>query len=100
MVDFTLYPYGNGRLSGDSISCQHGAKECEGNTILACLQQLYPITATSTGFVPAFVCMEAEDGVPKDDFEKCAKKHQIDSGKVRASFVLILLLCIDMGNYC
>ena len=61
MVDFTLYPYGNGQLSGDSISCQHGAKECEGNTILACMQELYPITETSTGFVPAFVCMEVTD---------------------------------------
>lgn len=44
MVDFKLYPYGNGRLAGDSIQCQHGAPECEGNTILACMQELYPIT--------------------------------------------------------
>jgi len=84
MVDFELYPYGNGQLAGDSISCQHGEKECEGNTILACMQELYPITSDSTGFVPAFVCMEAENGVPKDDFAKCAAQHDIDQAKVMA----------------
>ena len=78
MVDFTLYPYGNGKLTGDSIQCQHGEKECEGNTILACMQEEYPITSDSTGFVPAFVCMEEENGVPKDDFKKCAFTHNLD----------------------
>jgi len=82
MVDFKLYPYGNGRLSGDSIECQHGAKECEGNTILACMQELYPITEESTGFIPAFVCMEEESGVPAEDFKKCAEMHSLDQGKV------------------
>jgi hypothetical protein len=169
---------GNGRLAGDSISCQHGEKECEGNTILACMQvlfrslvsrptlggeagvgkeyggfhgfgaiasarrgiwracllqhgkwhlralviassfachqythvfecrvcscaltcvrlfavrvlvlqqELYPITSDSTGFVPAFVCMEGENGVPKDDFVKCAAQHKIDQAKVKHS---------------
>ena len=78
MVDFTLYPYGNGKLTGESIQCQHGEKECVGNTILACMQEEYPITSDSTGFVPAFVCMEGENGVPKDDFKKCAFTHNLD----------------------
>jgi len=82
MVDFTLYPYGNGQLSGDAIQCQHGEKECEGNTILACMQEHYPITTESTGFVPAFVCMEEENGVPKEDFKKCAFTHNVDYDKV------------------
>jgi interferon gamma-inducible protein 30 len=83
MVDFTLYPYGNGRLSGDSIQCQHGEDECEGNTILACMQDMYPISEErTTNFVPAFVCMEEENGVPRDDFKKCATPNSLDYDKV------------------
>ena len=54
--------------------------------VLARPQELYPITSDSTGFVPAFVCMEAENGVPKDDFAKCAAQHDIDQAKVTESF--------------
>lgn len=39
-------------------------------------------TSDSTGFVPAFVCMEGENGVPKDDFQKCAAQHNLDAAKV------------------
>ncbi len=42
-------------------------------------------TSDSTGFVPAFVCMEGENGVPKDDFQKCAAKHNLDAAKVMLS---------------
>ena len=82
MVDFKLVPYGNGRLAGEEIQCQHGDQECEGNTILACMQEHYPITAESLGFVPAFVCMEEESGVPADDFKKCAEMHNIDQATI------------------
>jgi interferon gamma-inducible protein 30 len=82
MVDFTVYPYGNGRLTGDSIQCQHGSDECYGNTILACMQDIYPLTEQSLGFVPAFVCMEGLSGKPVDDFKKCAASNDIDAPKV------------------
>eukprot|EP00286_Rhodomonas_abbreviata_P022796 CAMPEP_0181310708 /NCGR_PEP_ID=MMETSP1101-20121128/12734_1 /TAXON_ID=46948 /ORGANISM="Rhodomonas abbreviata, Strain Caron Lab Isolate" /LENGTH=471 /DNA_ID=CAMNT_0023417363 /DNA_START=16 /DNA_END=1431 /DNA_ORIENTATION=+ len=72
MVDFKLYPYGNGDLNGDNIACQHGLEECKGNQILACMQHLHPITESSTGFVETFVCMEGKDGLPKDEFADCA----------------------------
>ena len=42
---------GNGQLAGDSISCQHGEKECEGNTILACMQVLFRSLAARQGCV-------------------------------------------------
>lgn len=38
-----VYPYGNGQLSGTKIACQHGADECEGNKIIACMQNQYAI---------------------------------------------------------
>lgn len=44
MVDLRLVPYGNGKLSGDEISCQHGADECTGNTLISCMQEHYPGT--------------------------------------------------------
>ena len=85
MVDFKVVPYGNGRMTGESIQCQHGDDECKGNTILACMQDMYPLSAESTGFVPTFVCMEAENGKPLDDFKKCAKQSE---GVVDAAAVL------------
>jgi len=79
MVDFQLYPYGNGQLTGTQIDCQHGAPECEGNQILACLQHHHPITDSDAGFVPTFVCMEGKDGLPKDEFKDCADANGLDT---------------------
>lgn len=72
MVDVQVYPYGNGELSGDKITCQHGADECLGNQIIACMQKKYPITESSPGFFPAFACMEAKNGKPVDEGQSCA----------------------------
>eukprot|EP00960_Hanusia_phi_P044740 756795-Hanusia_phi.AAC.2 len=82
LVDFKLYPYGNGRISGDAIQCQHGAPECEGNTILACMQSLYPVTETDPGFARAFVCMEESDSLPAEEAKRCAQENKLDYDKI------------------
>ena len=92
MADFTMYPYGNGRLDGESIACQHGAPECRGNTILACMQELYPISAdgASPSFVKAFVCMEGKDGVPETHVQECAASNGLDHAAI--------IQCADGGQ--
>lgn len=75
MVDVQVYPYGNGQLSGNTVTCQHGADECVGNQIIACMQKKYPITEASPGFFPAFACMESKDGKPVDEGQACATEN-------------------------
>mmetsp|Transcript_51217 Transcript_51217/g.159995 ORF Transcript_51217/g.159995 Transcript_51217/m.159995 type:complete len:467 (-) Transcript_51217:48-1448(-) len=82
LVDFKLYPYGNGRISGDSIQCQHGEPECEGNTILACMQSLYPVTETDPGFARAFVCMEESDKLPAEEAKRCSQEGKLDYDRI------------------
>lgn len=83
MVDLKVYPYGNGKLTGTSIQCQHGSEECEGNKIIACMQSLYPVTSSSLGFMPAFECLEQASGVPAESAEACAAKNGIDYAQVK-----------------
>jgi len=84
IVDFKMYPYGNGKLSGSTIECQHGEPECRGNTILACMQELYPIKQDSAdpNFVKTFVCMEAKDGNPEEHIAECADSNGISHADI------------------
>jgi len=84
MVDVQVYPYGNGQLSGDKITCQHGADECLGNQVIACMQKKYPITEASPGFFPAFACMEAKDGKPVDEGQSCATDNNLDWAAIQS----------------
>jgi len=83
MVDLKVYPYGNGKLTGTSIQCQHGSDECAGNKIIACMQSLYPVTSVSKGFMPAFTCLERSNGVPEVEAESCATSNGLDYAKVK-----------------
>jgi len=83
MVDVEVFPYGNGQLSGTQIACQHGADECEGNKVIACMQKLYPITDADAGFFPAFACMEAKDGKPYTEGQTCANDNNLDWSQIQ-----------------
>lgn len=39
IISWRMVPYGNARISADNktITCQHGAKECVGNTLENCI---------------------------------------------------------------
>lgn len=73
-MDFMLYPYGNAQQTKNadgsySFTCQHGAKECEGNLVIACAQHFHNKTSEWFGFTE---CLEK--GSPSTDGEACAKK--------------------------
>lgn len=61
IINFEMVPYGNARISADNktITCQHGAKECVGNTLENC------IIAKSGGapavWLPVIQCLD--DGI-------------------------------------
>jgi hypothetical protein len=40
LIDLTVVPWGNARISGDVWECQHGPGECMGNTIESCVMHL------------------------------------------------------------
>jgi len=97
IIDLRVIPAGNAEIKDDevtqeeSIECQHGEAECEGNKILACLEKQYGNTAL---FMPTMSCIEEHASVIDSPFnflsnitatemirnnaEICMKKHEID----------------------
>lgn len=72
IMDFSLFPYGNAKQTKNadgsySFHCQHGARECEGNMVIACAQHFHNKTSEWFGFVD---CLE--QGSPSSDGEDCA----------------------------
>ena len=61
-MDLRMYPYGNAHEkklpNGTYVyECQHGAKECQGNFIEACIQRATNFKASF--YYPVLECMEA-----------------------------------------
>jgi len=97
IMDLRIIPAGNAEIKEDeetkeeSIDCQHGEAECEGNKILACLEQQYGKTAL---FMPTMSCIEEHASVIDSPFnflsnitavemirnnaDICMKDHAID----------------------
>lgn len=57
--DIRVYPYGNARWAQNgstySFTCQHGAKECQGNIIEVCALRLYDPEKQGLPFI---ICLE------------------------------------------
>ncbi|OQR68460.1 GILT protein C02D5.2-like [Tropilaelaps mercedesae] len=83
-VDFVLVPYGKASTSGTgpslSFQCQHGAKECEGNTYHACAIELHSNKKQVLEFA---VCTMSFRQNVLANIEKCAVDNGIDYNAVK-----------------
>mmetsp|Transcript_131808 Transcript_131808/g.196414 ORF Transcript_131808/g.196414 Transcript_131808/m.196414 type:complete len:174 (-) Transcript_131808:156-677(-) len=75
IIDLTLVPFGNARVSGSQITCQHGPDECTGNLIETCLIHLHPKVSD---YFPALKCIEAGNDTPAADAKKCITQAGLD----------------------
>jgi len=74
-MNFSFFPYGNAEehKQGSSwrFSCQHGAKECKANTIMACAMHYHP---NASNYFPFIECMESSRS-PVNAGQSCANKE-------------------------
>ncbi|XP_022647799.1 GILT-like protein 1 isoform X1 [Varroa jacobsoni] len=77
-VEFVLVPYGKASTSGEGPSlqfqCQHGVKECEGNTFHACAIKLHQNKKQVIEFV---ICTMSYRQDVRQNIEQCAAKNSI-----------------------
>ncbi|UJR08894.1 hypothetical protein I4U23_013148 [Adineta vaga] len=87
IVNITFVPYGNARelyrpeTKLYQFYCQHGAEECYGNLIHACLINFYP---QSEQHMPFIYCMESTEGEMETVATECAQKSAVDYDQITA----------------
>ena len=80
IVELEVVPFGNGQEKGGVLTCQHGARECQANTVQACAQSLYPSQNQWFAFI---VCMEKQRD-PLRAGLACANMHGMDYARISA----------------
>ncbi len=80
-MNVTLVPFGNARISGSKVTCQHGENECIANSIEQCAQDIYPDFATHYEFID---CMENHGSQMLRYTESCAQKAGLDYSQIEA----------------
>jgi len=86
-VNITFVPYGNARelyrpeTKLYQYYCQHGAEECYGNLIHACVINSYPETEQHMPFI---YCTESTEGDVETVATQCAQKSTIDFDQISA----------------
>jgi interferon gamma-inducible protein 30 len=79
ICDFNFYPYGNARRTQNGSSwaftCQHGAKECQGNLIQACGTRKFDYY---TQGLPFAICLEDNTTDFVAQGQRCATKYNMD----------------------
>jgi len=80
IIDLDVIPFGNGHERDGLISCQHGARECEANTIQGCAQRHYP---SSDRWFPFILCMERASD-PLAAGKACAKRVKMSWSKIES----------------
>eukprot|EP00743_Colponemidia_sp_Colp-15_P004023 GILK01004336.1.p1 GENE.GILK01004336.1~~GILK01004336.1.p1 ORF type:complete len:229 (-),score=29.38 GILK01004336.1:137-823(-) len=86
IVDWNIVPYGNAHQTQDStgkwaFTCQHGAKECQGNLIETCAIRLSKQDVTV--YAPFLICMEQSQD-PIGSASACAQKTGMDFDAISA----------------
>ena len=81
-MDLTIVPYGNAQMSGDTVSCQHGPDECQGNAIEQCAFSLYDVY---TAF-PFYLCMEQAGENMLNEVQDCATSASLSYDKLADCF--------------
>lgn len=84
-MNLTIVPFGNAKISGSKVTCQHGEKECEGNSWEQCGIAHNP---DPKDHFPYYECMEASKGKPnfKSAAQSCAKEAGIEFGPIETCF--------------
>lgn len=83
IMNLTVVPFGNAKLSGDTVTCQHGPDECLGNSYEQCAIHLNPAT---DAWFPYYECMEALGSrmIHKHSSVTCAGKANLDNTAIEA----------------
>jgi len=81
-MDLTIVPYGNAQMTGDTVSCQHGPDECQGNAIEQCPFNLYDVY---TAF-PFYLCMEQAGNNMLNEVQDCATSASLSYDKLADCF--------------
>jgi len=83
IVNLTLVPFGNAKLSGNKVTCQHGEQECQGNSWEQCAISEYPDAAD---YFPFYLCMEKAADKMLNQVQKCASSAKLDYSKLSACY--------------
>jgi interferon gamma-inducible protein 30 len=79
ICEFNFYPYGNARRTQNGSSwaftCQHGAKECQGNLIEACATRKFDFYSQG---LPFSICLEDNTTDFIAQGKKCASQYSMD----------------------
>ena len=79
ICEFNFYPYGNARRTQNGSSwaftCQHGARECQGNLIEACAIRKFDYY---TQGIPFSICLEENTTDFVAQGQRCAAKYSMD----------------------
>jgi len=74
ITSLTLSPWGNAKLNGTNITCQHGPDECTLNMLHTCLLNFVPADKA----LPAIKCMESSVVPSVVTSGLCIRKHAPD----------------------
>ena len=83
LMNLNMVPFGNAKISGSSVTCQHGPDECLGNSYEQCAIHLYP---NATQYFPYYECMEAAGKrmIHGKTSANCAASAGLDNSKIEA----------------
>ena len=82
-MNLNMVPFGNAKISGSSVTCQHGPDECLGNSYEQCAIHLYP---NASQYFPYYECMEAAGKrmIHGKTSANCAAGAGLDNSKIEA----------------
>ena len=79
-----VIPWGNAKMGADgTVTCQHGASECEGNKLQACAQAHNPNISVQ---MDLFRCMGAAYPASVTDAQACAVAAGMDWASIEACY--------------
>lgn len=87
-MNLTVVPFGNAHISGSTVSCQHGEKECEGNRWEQCGIKHNP---DFHKHFPYYACLEKSKGglmhnAWDKEAKKCAQSAGLDFAPIQTCF--------------
>ena len=86
-MDLKVIPFGNARIENKTVSCQHGAGECDANSYEQCVIHFYP---DPQHYLPMLACLYKElpmhlhpTNFSVDPFEKCALGSNLEFSSIK-----------------
>ena len=82
-MDFQYVAWGNARMNGTKVECQHGAKECFGNMAENCVANVTGYDPVK--YMPFMLCLEGMyTPMSQAQVNTCCTQSGIDEAKVNA----------------